>query len=119
MLRKLEIGPPERANAESTATWLYKTLSTITPKAFTKLTISVVILTSHNPASETQVHSADNMLDQLSLCEDVSLVVSPPQHCAVEDRFKGVVEKSFPSMWKKSRVVVVISLPNEAPEGRR
>ena len=109
-LQKLKIGLPGRASAEGPAKWLSETLSTITSKAFTKLIISVVITSfSSYAARDNQArgfHSVDNVLDQLSLCEDVTLVASPPQHWVLEGRLKELVENLFPSMWKNGRVVV-------------
>lgn len=50
-------------------------------------------------------HLVDNVLDQLNICEDLTLAAGPLRHWAVDDKFKELVEKSFPSMWKHGRVV--------------
>jgi len=101
-----------RGNIESPATWLSETLSTITSKVFTKLTISLIIassdVTNENRAREWR--SVDNMLDQFSMCDDVTLVASPPRW-AVKDKFRELAEGSFPSMWKNERVVVEMPPP--------
>jgi hypothetical protein len=47
----------------------------------------------------------DDVLDRLSLCEDVILVVRP-QGYRVDDRFKDLIEKYFPLMWENGRVVL-------------
>ena len=57
-------------------------------------------------------NSVDNMLDRLSLCEDVTLVVRP-QHSVVEDKFKELIEKYFPLMWENGRVVLEAIHPVE------
>lgn len=56
-------------------------------------------------------NSADNVLDRLSLCEDVTLVVRR-QHRVAEDKFKKLVEKYFPLMWENGRVVLEGSSPD-------
>ena len=50
-------------------------------------------------------NSVDDVLDRLSLYEDVTLVVRP-QHCTMQDQFTGLIEKYFPLMWENGRVVV-------------
>ena len=45
------------------------------------------------------------MLDRLSLCEDVTLVVRP-QFRVIDDMFKGLIEKYFPLMWENERVIL-------------
>lgn len=107
-LRKLEITLAEWANTELFATWLAGTLPTITSDAFTELVIFITRVTfSFNSARESQVrewNSVDNMLDRLSLCEDVTLVVRV-QGWKV-DEFERLVEKYFPLMWENERVVL-------------
>jgi len=101
-LRKLEIGPLVRGTVESPATWLSETLSTIPSKVLTKLTVSVFI-TSSDAANKW--HFVDNVLDHFSLCDDVTLVASPP-HWTVKDEFKELAERLFPLMRKNGRMVV-------------
>ena len=106
--RKLEITLVQWTNTELFATWLSGTLSTITLNVFTELVISITRVTfSFHTASENQVrewNSVDNILDRLSLCEDVTLVVRP-QFWVIDDEFKGLIEKYFPFMWENGRVV--------------
>lgn len=94
---------------ELIAEWLSKTLSTITSDKFTELTIYIARVShSFTTASENQVrgwNSVDNVLDRLSLCEDVTLVVRP-RHWTIDDQFKGLIEKYFPLMWENGRVVL-------------
>ena len=108
-LRKLEIKIFEWANTGIAAAWLFGTLSTITSNVFTELTISIARVSfSFSNTSENQVrewNSVDNVLDRLSLCEDVTLVVKP-QLWAIDDEFKGLIEKYFPLMWENERVVL-------------
>lgn len=78
---------------------------------FAELTIYIARVSSsfHN-ASENQVrewNSVDNVLDRLSLYEDVTLVLRP-QHRITESGFKELVEKYFPLMWENGRVVLVL-----------
>lgn len=109
MFRKLEIRIPELANTELVAAWLSKVLSTITSSVFTQLAINITrVSPSFDNASESQVHewnSVDNVLDRLSLREDVALVLRPV-HWAIEDKFKELVEKYFPLMRENGRVVL-------------
>ena len=122
-LRKLEIKLFEWANTEIAAAWLSKTLSTITSDAFTELTISIARVSFlFYKASENQVrewNSVDNVLDRLSLCEDVTLVVKP-QLRAIDDEFKELIEKYFPLMWENERVVLEGPPPHmvDGPVGR-
>lgn len=61
----------------------------------------------HN-ASEDQVrgwNSVDNVLDRLSLGEDVTLVVRR-QDWTIDDQFKDLVEQYFPLMWENERVIL-------------
>lgn len=108
-LRKLEITLVEWANTEVFATWLSRTLSTITSDTFTELVISIARVTfSFHITSESQVrqwNTVDNVLDRLSLCEDVTLVVRP-QFWVIDDKFKELVGSYFPLMWENGRVVL-------------
>jgi len=108
-LRKLEITLVEWANTELFATWLSGTLSTINSNVFTELVICITRVTfSFHTASESQVrewNSADNVLDRLSLCEDVTLVVRP-QFWVIDNKFKELIENYFPLMWENGRVVL-------------
>ena len=108
-MRKLEITLVEWANTEVFATWLSRTLSTINSNAFTELVICITrVAFSFHTASESQVrewNSVDDVLDRLSLCEDVTLVVRP-QLWVIDDKFKELVEKYFPLMWESGRVVL-------------
>jgi len=96
------------------AGWLSGTLLTITSSVFTKLTISV----AHVPfflhaAAENRVggwNAVDNVLDRLSLCEDVMLVVRP-EGWVERDKFEEAVEKYFPLMWENERVVLEVPPP--------
>ena len=76
---------------------------------FAELVINIARVSfSFHTANESQVrgwNSVDNILDRLSLCEDVTLVVRP-QHWVIEDKFKGLVETYFPLMWENGRVVL-------------
>ena len=107
--RKLEIKVSEWAKTELVAAWLTKTLSTVTSSTFTELTICITrVSPSFDNASEDQVYgwnSVDNVLDRLSLCEDVALVLKP-QQWIMEDKFKELIEKYFPLMWENGRVVL-------------
>ena len=114
-LQKLEITLARGAVMERAAGWLSETLSTITSNAFTELTISIanVSYMLHN-ATQDQLrgwNSVDNVLDRLSLCEDVALVVKP-QQWVEKDKFGEVIEKHFPLMWENGRVVLEIPPPN-------
>ena len=63
---------------------------------------------SFHIADESQVrawNSVDNVLDRLSLCEDVTLVVRA-QHWVIEDKFMELIEIYFPLMWENRRVVL-------------
>ena len=109
MFRELEIKLAEYANTELAATWLSETLSTITSNVFIKLTICIarVSFMFHTP-NEDRVrgwNSVDNVLDRLSLCEDVTLVIRL-QDWVVDDTFKGLVERYFPLMWENGRIVL-------------
>ena len=69
---------------------------------------------SFNSARESQVrewNSVDNMLDRLSLCEDVTLVVRV-QGWTVDEEFRQLIEKYFPLMWESGRVVLEAPSPN-------
>ena len=109
-LRKLEIRLIEFVRAEHVAAWLFETLSTITSNEFIELTIYIARVSySFHTGSEDQVRGwnlVDDVLDRLSLCEDVALVVKP-QNLTVDDQFKGLVETYFPLMWENGRVVLV------------
>jgi hypothetical protein len=75
---------------------------------FTELIICIARVSSFQTANENQLrgwNSVDNVLDRLSLCEDVMLVVKP-QHWVIEDKFKRLIEKYFPLMWENGRVVL-------------
>src|SRR6267143_116382 len=76
------------ANTELFATWLSGTLSTITSDVFAELIICITRVTySFHAANENQVrqwNSVDDVLDRLSLCEDVTLVVRP-QSWVIDD----------------------------------
>jgi len=64
-------------------------------------------------------NSVDDVLDRLSLCEDVTLVVRP-QNWVVEDKLKESIEKYFPLMWENERVALAIPPRNvEDAPGRR
>jgi len=114
MFRKLEIKLVEWANTELFATWLSGTLSTITSNAFTELIIWITRVSfSFHTTNESQIrwwNSVDNVLDRLSLCEDVTLVVKL-QQWVVGGEFEGSVEKCFPLMWENRRVVLETPSP--------
>ena len=50
-------------------------------------------------------NSVDDVLDRLSLYEDVTLVLRP-QHRVIESKFKELIEIYFPLMWENGRVVL-------------
>ena len=81
----------------------------MTSKAFTELIINIARTSfAFDVANESQVrawNSVDDVLDRLSLYEDVTLVLRP-QHWVIEDKFKGLVEIYFPLMWENGRVVL-------------
>ncbi|KAF9785499.1 hypothetical protein BJ322DRAFT_1108948 [Thelephora terrestris] len=108
-LRKLELKLARHSNREFAATWLRGTLSTITSNEFTELIISIAHSLSglSENSSEDQFrrwNSVDDVLDRLSLCEDVTLVVRLIE--PVDNQFAGSVEKCFPLMWENGRVVL-------------
>ena len=92
----------EFANPESSVGWLSETLSTITSKVFTELTIYPYF------ASVRGWNSVDNVLDRLNLREGVTLVVRRRMR---EDGFEDMIKTYFPLMWKKGRVVLEVPYP--------
>jgi len=50
-------------------------------------------------------NAVDNVLDRLSLCEDVMLVVRM-EHWVVGEEFDELIERYFPLMWENGRVVL-------------
>jgi len=114
MFQKLEIKLVEWANTELVATWLSGTLSTITSNVFTELTIRVTRMSfSLRDTDENQLcgwNSVDNMLDRLSLCEDVTLVMRL-QYWVTNMEFGELMEKYFPLMWENGRVVLEMPPP--------
>jgi len=113
-LRELEISLTERARLESAAGWLSETLSTITSNAFTKLTISISLVSFlFRAVGDDYVrgwNSVDDVLDQLNRCEDVTLVAKMTEWVK-GDNFGGVIEEYFPLMWVKGRVVLEVPPP--------
>jgi len=113
-LRELKINLTDRSRLESAAGWLSVTLSTVTSNLFTKLTISIVLVSSFIRATgEIYVrewNAVDNVLDQLSLCEGMTLVVKA-KVWVEEDKFGEVIEKYFPLMWGSGRVVSEVPPP--------
>ena len=109
ILGKLEIKLADYADTELVATWLSEMLSTITSNVFTELTICIARVSfMFHTASEDQVrgwNSVDNVLDRLSLCEDVTLVIRL-QHWVIDDKLRGLVERYFPLMWDNGRIVL-------------
>ena len=81
---------------------------------FTELVIFITHVTfSFTSAWESQVrewNSVDNVLDRLSLCEDVTLVVRVQGWMV--DELERLVEKCFPLMWENGRVVLEAPLHN-------
>lgn len=55
-------------------------------------------------------NSVDNVLGRLNLRKGATLVVRP-QRWVAEDKFKELMEKYFPLMWKSGRVVLKIPPP--------
>ena len=114
VLRELEVNLTERSHLESAARWVSGTLLTATSNVFTKLTISIALVSVWLRATgENYVrgwNSVDNALDRLSLREKVTLVVKLKQW-AEEDKIVEVIKTYFPSMWESGRVVVEIPPP--------
>jgi len=54
----------------------------------------------------------DNVLVRLSLREDVTLVVKAKEWVEM-DKFGGVIEKYFPLMWERGRVVLEVPPPSQ------
>ena len=108
--QKLEIKLGRCRNTESAAGWLSETLSTITSKVFIELTVSMTLIsfTSHteNEGLVRGWGSIDNVLDQFNLCEDASLVAG--SLFWLDDGFRDLVERHFPLMWKRGRVVLEV-----------
>ena len=105
-LRQLEINLTRGEDTEGAARWLSETLSTVTSNVFTELTIHVP---PFHTASEDQTrawNSVDNVLDRLSQCEGVTLVVKL-QHWVEE----GQIETDFPLMWRNGRVTLDMPSP--------
>ena len=94
---------------EAAAAWLFGTLSTITSNVFTELTMTIAPPSpSFYFASVQRVrewNSVDDVLDRLSLCKDVTLVVIL-QNSAIDDEFRELIERYFPLMWENERVVL-------------
>ena len=113
-LRELEINLTERAHLENAAGWLSETLSTVTSNMFTKLTISIALASflfrSEGENDVREWNSVDDVLVRLSLREDVILVTKITEWVE-EDEFRDVIEKYFPSMWEKGRVVIEVPPP--------
>ena len=99
----------QRVDTELAARWLSGTLSTIASDEFTKLIIHVTqASSSFLKANESQVHewnSVDDVLDRLSLYEDVALVVKL-QERMTDDGLVGLIEKYFPLMSENGRTVL-------------
>lgn len=116
MFKKLEIKLVKWANMEFVAAWLSETLSTVTSNVFTELIIHTASgASSFHTTTDNQVlgwNSVDDVLDRLSLCEDVTLVVRP-ENRVIDDKFKALVEAYFPLMWENERVVLEGSPPYE------
>ena len=58
--------------------------------------------------SDSQVrawNAVDDVLDRLSLCEDVALTVRV-ERCVVDDQLRSLIEKKFPLMWENGRVTL-------------
>ena len=55
-------------------------------------------------------HSVDNVLDRLSLCEDVTLVVRPGAWVE-KVRFEKVIDECFPLMRENGRIVLEVPAP--------
>jgi len=114
VLRDLEINLASSVDLERAARWLSGTLKTITSNAFTKLTVCVDRVTlSLRATGENYVRewsAVDNVLDRLSLCEDVTLVVRLDEWVEM-DKFGKMVEKYFPLMWENGRVNLEVPPP--------
>jgi len=90
---------------EDVARWVSKTLSTITSNVFAELTI---YFHPDRTASENELsgwNSVDNVLDWLSLCEDVTLVVKPMQWVG-GGSFNSLIRVCFPLMWGNGKVML-------------
>jgi len=94
---------PVRSNTKIAVRWLSETLLTATSDVSAELTVYFSYV--------YRVHgwnSVDNLLDRLSLHENVTLVVRRPEWVS-EDVFRGSVRKCFPLMWKNGRVMLKVS----------
>jgi len=90
---------------EGVARWVSETLLTITSNVFTELTI---YFPPDRTVSENELsgwNSVDKVLDRLSLCEDVTLVVTTIQWEG-GDSFNGLIRVCFPSMWGNGKVML-------------
>lgn len=121
-LRKIDLRLVQFANAEAAAIWLSGTLSTVTSNEFAEVTIYIARVSHSCPTpSEDQLrrwNSVDDVLDRLSLCEDVTLVVRL-QEWTIGSRFEDLVEKYFPLMWENGRVVLEGQHPRPEDESIR
>jgi len=115
-LRQLKINLTGYSPLESAAEWTSETIPTITSHVFTKLAISIAPVSLFRAVSENLVrwwNLVDNVLDRLSLCEYVTLVVTATEWVET-DKFGEGIKKYFPLMWEKGRVVLEIPPP---PQG--
>ena len=116
VLRTLEIKLAERSHLEGVSGWLSETLSTITSKLFTKLTISIApapfMFRDATENESCEWNSVDNALDRFNLCEDVTLVVRSLDWVVADHQFKEAVGNHFPLMWETGRVVFEVLPPD-------
>ena len=84
--------------------WLSETLSTITSKVLTKLTVAIAAATFSNENAARSWSPLDTVLDRFNLCEDVALVIRLKERVE-EDLSKRLTKRYFPLMWKNGRVV--------------
>ena len=107
-LRELEIRLTEHAHLRGVSRWISETLSTVTSRGFAKLTISVPFASFTSPKT-TRVqllawNTIDNVLNQLDLCEDVTLAVRSPDW-VTKRQLKETVEDCFPFMCGNGKVL--------------
>ena len=113
-LRELKINLIEKSGLESGAGWLSKTLPTVTSNEFTKLTISITLVSFLLRAVDENYargwNAVDDVLDRLRPHEYVTLVVRPEEWMEA-GKLGKMIEKYFPSMWERKRVVLEVPPP--------
>jgi len=114
--RKLEINLTKRENTKSTARWLSETLSTVTSNVFTELTIHVPPFYTADEDRVRAWNSVDKVLDRLSQCEGVTLVVKLQYWVEEDAMFQAQFETNFPLMWKNGRATLDIPPPDMEDE---